>query len=246
MRNLLLPLLLLVWFIPNLHAQTSYENNLNEEYVLKLSFNLIDKFYLNGNITLFLKSYLDVNNAEEFEKVFPDFTSPQNIAIRAKVFNGLIETIGTDMDFLYGNLLGITNNPATAKYWTAYLLEYYPFDEQSKNVEDEKNKSTINKIEPLIEKLDQIRYQEIWDIIGVENNDKGTFEITKYEDWSCKIILSIQNKKYISYECYEEGVAKLKDLNGDVMEITFLMPEMLDLMIDIKGNETRFDYSSSY
>lgn len=258
MKKGLLVLLLGLWFIPNVNAQNQYENDLKEEYVLKLSFNLIDRFYENGNMTMFIATWLNVNTAGEFEQVFPNFTESNNARIREKIFNGMIKTFGRDENLLYGNLLGVTYDRETALYWTEYLLKDYSsvvHDRETSNNESLDGRDVIVEAQPYQEDYEivaspeitnNIRYQEIWDIVGAEQNDKGTFEIIKYEDWSCAITLSIKNKIYKSFECNEESNAKLKDENGNVIEIKFAMPELVDLFIDILDTDIRFDYTKEW
>jgi len=90
----------------------------------------------------------------------------------------------------------------------------------------------------------EVSYKEEWKIMGYENKDLGTFLITKYEDWTCEIVFTVKGKTYKSYEC-SENFAKLS--NGiDSISINYTMPELVQLDVDIIGNEIKFDYTSNY
>lgn len=181
MQKVLLTFLLGLLIMPNLNAQNEYENNLDKDYVVKLSFNIIDKFYENDNMTMFLTLWLDVKSAYEFEQIFPEFTNPENDEIRNKVFNGMITTFGNDENLLYGNLLGVTYDRKTALYWTDYLLKHYPIIEPKNNAKQE-NYST----EPIANENEL--YQETETTIPVTNELAGngrpmtSDEVKEYEE----------------------------------------------------------------
>lgn len=257
MKKLLLPLLLCFWFIPNVNAQ-----------IVDLTQLILTADLSNEQLHYALSYDWEFKDLTELQSDQKTYSYTFNNGITKQL-------IFRNVTMLNGDLINTTSLVTSNASFLEELIDdmkkrgfVYFSKEENKVVYEKPNydrfimiedKGVAYKISILgtgyaIEMEEEtfslntnsIRYQEIWDIIGTEKNDKGTFEIVKYEDWSCSIILTLSDNIYTSFECNEEGKAKLKDTSGNVIEIEFAMPELVDVMIDILGNDIRFDYTTSY
>lgn len=97
-----------------------------------------------------------------------------------------------------------------------------------------------------LSKIREVRYSETFQVLGKLEKDMGTFDIKGLDETNCEIQFKFKNKEYNSINCDDyKGFATLVSKQGDTIKITFGTPELNSAMIDIKGNDIRFDYESN-
>ena len=103
-------------------------------------------------------------------------------------------------------------------------------------------KKSNNSKSENITKSDNIRVNQKWNIKGVEDDDLGTFSLKVYEDLDCYIELYINGKLYKSSSCDNENETATLSNGVNTIKIKYATPEFADVLIDVLGNETKFDY----
>lgn len=91
-------------------------------------------------------------------------------------------------------------------------------------------------------KSDNVRVNQKWNIKGVKDDDLGTFSLKVYENWDCYIELYINGKLYKSSKCDSENETATLSNGVNTIKIKYATPELTDVLIDVLGNETKFDY----
>lgn len=212
----------------NSFTQNIYENDLNREEVVELSFDLIDRFYEFQGLTPEICRWLGITSADEFKAVIPEFTNPDNRLIRDKIFNGLAETLCLKSEDCEPNFYAITLNQKSAKYWSDYILDNY--SENSIDLDDSLSK--------------YYRYIEGWKLIHKDGQTYLNFLIAGYRNRDeCMLRVNYNNVDYFASYCNDfEGKAVLYSKTNDTIEIAFSIPEMVSPMIDILSTPTKFDF----
>lgn len=101
--------------------------------------------------------------------------------------------------------------------------------------------SKKSKLESTI-KSDNFRVSQKWNIKGVEDDDLGTFNLKVHENGDCFIELYIKGKLYKSSKCDSENETATLSNGVNSMKIKYATPELTDVLIDVLGNEIKFDY----
>lgn len=112
-----------------------------------------------------------------------------------------------------------------------YKDDFILYAEKSNNSKSESNT-----------KSDNIRVNQKWNIKGVEDDDLGVFSLKVHENWDCYIELYINGKLYKSSRCDSENETATLSNGVNTIKIKYATPEFADVMIDVLGNETKFDY----
>lgn len=112
-----------------------------------------------------------------------------------------------------------------------YKDDFILYAEKSNNSKSESNT-----------KSDNIRVNQKWNIKGVEDDDLGVFSLKVYENWDCYIELYINGKLYKSSRCDSENETATLSNGVNTIKIKYATPEFADVLIDVLGNETKFDY----
>ncbi|MCH4821680.1 hypothetical protein ML462_00710 [Gramella lutea] len=205
----------------------SYENGLNREEVVAFSFDLIDEFYRYGGMTEKIAEWLNISTENEFKKIIPEFTNPNNRNVRDKILSGIAEDLCIYIDNCEPNLYAITRNVDQAKYWSNYIIENY-----FEIPEEKTEKISENKF----------RYIQGW-VLENENSELQFLIAGKIDSDECLLRIRYKEKSYIAKTCNDyEGKAILVNEDGQEIKINFSIPEMVSPMIDIEGTSKRFDF----